>query len=136
MGEAHRGMETLMVCDDYRHAGMMSYAGCVYLWTHLLQHDFAYVNISVYTLCYSIDYTCVCVCVYSVWVVLVKYCDNICQHVLPCSDHNPEATGSRAGLWVEELNSVTSLPGHSWSNPSHLLWVGWSIPPLLQLLTL
>lgn len=29
MGEARRGMETQMVCSDYRHAGMMSCQGCV-----------------------------------------------------------------------------------------------------------
>lgn len=30
MGEACRGMEILMVCGDYRHAGMMSCTGCVH----------------------------------------------------------------------------------------------------------
>lgn len=30
MGAACGGMETLMVCGDYGHAGMMSCAGCVH----------------------------------------------------------------------------------------------------------
>lgn len=50
--------------------------------------------------------------------------DIICQHVLPCSDHNPAATESRVGPWVEGSNFVTSLPGHSLSNLSHLLPAG------------
>lgn len=34
------------------------------------------------------------------WVLFARICmgDTICQHVLPCSDHNPAATGSKAGL--------------------------------------
>lgn len=31
MGEAFGGMETLMVCSDYGHAGMMSCTGCVHV---------------------------------------------------------------------------------------------------------
>lgn len=56
-------------------------------------------------------------------------CDIICQHVLPCSDHNPAATGSMVGLWVEESNFVTLLPGHSWNSPSRPLLAGSSIQP-------
>lgn len=33
MGEACRVMETLMVCGDYGHAGMMSCTGCVHVCT-------------------------------------------------------------------------------------------------------
>lgn len=57
---------------------------------------------------------------------LFSACDIICQHVLPCSDRNPAATGNRAGPWVEGSGFVTSLPGHSWNIPSHCQLVGSS----------
>lgn len=70
------------------------------------------------------------------FIVSMYACDIIFQHVLPCSDHNLAATGSRAGLWVEELGFVTSLPGRSWSNPSRRLQVDSSIQLWLLLLML
>lgn len=61
-----------------------------------------------------------------VWELFVRIClcDIICQHVLPCCGHNPAVTESRAGLWVEGSNFVTSLPGHSLSNLSRPLLAG------------
>lgn len=75
---------------------------------------------------------CLCMCVslglqsVRVWMLFVRICpcDIICQHVLPCSDHNPAVTESRAGLWVEGSNFVTSLPGHSLNNLSRPLLAG------------
>lgn len=66
MGEACRAMETLMVCGDYRHAGMMSCTGCVHACSSAqVLHD---LSISLH-ICTSVcmhlvtDHVNVCVCV-------------------------------------------------------------------------
>ena len=145
MGEVCREMGTLMVCCDYRHAGMMSCSLRVYACiSSQILHNIASLFASV-PLC-TLQYVHISVfppvfmCLHSVRVrggclLSVCLCDIICWHVLPCTDHNPAATGSRAGLWVEGSNSVTSLPGQNWSNLSHPPLSGSSMQPLIELLT-
>lgn len=68
MGEACRAMETLMVCGDYRHAGMMSCTGCVHACTSAqILHDAAVSlhicsSSCVHLVIEFTKYTPVCVC--------------------------------------------------------------------------
>lgn len=69
MGEACKAMETLMVCGDYRHAGMMSCTGCVCVRAYTSAQILYNMSVSLH-ICKSvcmhlvIEYTmCVCVCV-------------------------------------------------------------------------
>lgn len=92
MGEACRAMETLMVCGDYRHAGMMSCTGCVdtctsaqipynmlfslHMCTSECVHLVYHVNI-----CVS-----VCACVY-----IVAVCVGVCVCEYLCARYHPSA---------------------------------------------
>ena len=81
MGEACRGMETPMVCGDYRHAGMMSRSGCVHLCTSSQIFYNTTVSLPVCTLdCIhlAIAHMCVTVC------VCVRACVCVCVSVCSC----------------------------------------------------
>lgn len=89
MGEVSRGMETLMVCCDYGHAGMMSFPGCVYLETNLLRHKKN-------GLCYTL-YATVCMCKYS------SMCIEQCFPNFPWDPH------------FKQMNHAPTLPRNSCS---------------------